>query len=304
LQFVPAAWAQFRGKLTGEAASALEALALPSVRLHLDAGQGSLDVDQGPLDVDNVCPGQDRAAGGPASAGTRFGGVPLVSGDFAWPHTEDGRPLCLIAHVDTDQVNGWAGERLLPAGVLLNFFFDAVEQATWGCQPQDAHYWRVIAAEPAGARPAQAPDGAIAFTARSVTGQPVSTMPWLWEPAFEAVAADHGVDDTAYGNLDAEEESPRHRLLGWPEPQQGSMQRDCQLVSSGVDLWDPADLHHPRVEALAAGADDWRLLLQVDSDEGGADEWLWGDMGMLYFWIRRQDLAAGRFDRVWGMIQG
>lgn len=287
MQFVPSAWARFRDKLTGEAASALDALALPSVRLHLD---------------DDVLPG---GLSDPAGAGTRFGGVPLVDGDFAWPHTDDGRPLCLIAQVNTDQVNGWAGEQLLPAGLLLNFFFDAVEQETWGCQPQDAHYWRVIPADPAGACPAEAPEEAITFAARSVTGQPVPAMPSPWEPAFEAVAAAHGVDDNAYHHIDAEEESPRYRLLGWPEPQQGPMQRDCQLVSSGVDLWDPADLHHPRVEALAAGADDWRLLLQVDSDDDREeDEWLWGDSGMLYFWIRHQDLAAARFDRVWAMIQG
>jgi uncharacterized protein YwqG len=30
---------------------------------------------------------------------------------------------------------------------------------------------------------------------------------------------------------------------------------------------------------------------------------MWGDLGMLYYWIREEDLAARRFDRVWGISQ-
>jgi uncharacterized protein YwqG len=43
------------------------------------------------------------------------------------------------------------------------------------------------------------------------------------------------------------------------------------------------------------------LLLQIDSDD--AIGWTWGDAGRLYFWIRKQDLAARRFDRVWTILQ-
>lgn len=30
---------------------------------------------------------------------------------------------------------------------------------------------------------------------------------------------------------------------------------------------------------------------------------MWGDAGMLYYWIRRQDLAQGNFDNVWMTMQ-
>jgi len=42
-------------------------------------------------------------------------------------------------------------------------------------------------------------------------------------------------------------------------------------------------------------------LLQVDSDPSVGMQW--ANAGMLYFWIRRQDLAAKRFDDVWVVLQ-
>jgi uncharacterized protein YwqG len=92
---------------------------------------------------------------------------------------------------------------------------------------------------------------------------------------------------------------PQHRLLGHPETIQGSMELECQLASNGV-----AGRSHrtARAKALKAGAADWQLLLQIDSENDGP-QWCWGDFGRIYFWIKRQDLAALRFDDVWLMLQ-
>lgn len=50
-----------------------------------------------------------------------------------------------------------------------------------------------------------------------------------------------------------------------------------------------------------AGAADWQLVLQIDSDfEVGMQ---WGDAGRLYLCARKQDLAARRFDRCWIVTQ-
>jgi uncharacterized protein YwqG len=46
---------------------------------------------------------------------------------------------------------------------------------------------------------------------------------------------------------------------------------------------------------------DWRLLLQLDSDEHM--DVMWGAAGMLYFWVREQEAAAGRFENVWVILQ-
>jgi uncharacterized protein YwqG len=52
---------------------------------------------------------------------------------------------------------------------------------------------------------------------------------------------------------------------------------------------------------LEKGAQDWILLLQVDSDDDA--QMMWGDAGMLYFWIRRQDLAQAAFGKAWCILQ-
>jgi len=51
----------------------------------------------------------------------------------------------------------------------------------------------------------------------------------------------------------------------------------------------------------AEGADNWQLVLQIDSDiEVGME---WGDVGRLYLCARRVDLAALQFDRCWMVMQ-
>ena len=42
------------------------------------------------------------------------------------------------------------------------------------------------------------------------------------------------------------------------------------------------------------------LLLQLDSDQGDdySPGWMWGDVGIVYFWISPQDLAKKNFDNV------
>ena len=44
---------------------------------------------------------------------------------------------------------------------------------------------------------------------------------------------------------------------------------------------------------------DWQLLLQLFE----VGDMRWGDAGALYWFIHKDDLRAGRFDRVWMISQ-
>ena len=91
-------------------------------------------------------------------------------------------------------------------------------------------------------------------------------------------------------------------MFGHPDAIPGCMQRMSQFISNGAVL--PEDVYsyyeHPRAAELIPGAYDWMLLLQIDSAKGFA---CWGDWGSLYFWIKRSDLAARRFEKTWFFLQ-
>jgi len=105
----------------------------------------------------------------------------------------------------------------------------------------------------------------------------------------------------AYASVLPTEDSTVNRLLGHPDPVQGDMQLECQLVANGLYCGNLSRYQDPRAAQLEPGAADWRLLFQVDSqDEAGM---MWGDLGRLYYWIRHEDLIAGHWDCTWLILQ-
>lgn len=79
------------------------------------------------------------------------------------------------------------------------------------------------------------------------------------------------------------------------------MDLECQLVSHGLYCGDASGYQATRAKELEAGRQDWILLLQLDTDDDAG--MMWGDGGMLYFWIRKEDLERSRFDRCWMILQ-
>ena len=79
------------------------------------------------------------------------------------------------------------------------------------------------------------------------------------------------------------------------------MESESQFASNGIDLGDSGAGSTPRAMALRDGANEWRLLFQIDSDE--AADMMWGDVGTIYFWIRESDARARRFEASWLILQ-
>jgi uncharacterized protein YwqG len=91
-------------------------------------------------------------------------------------------------------------------------------------------------------------------------------------------------------------------LLGDPQNIHGDMRGECALVTSGIYCGTPSGYQGKQAEELVAlAASQWQLLLQLDTDEG--PDWEWGESGRIYFWIRREDLAARAFEKAWLILQ-
>ncbi len=107
----------------------------------------------------------------------------------------------------------------------------------------------------------------------------------------------------AYFDLSHEEgREPLHQLFAYADPiQWGYMQLECQEVTNGISIKERSayyDLHRKELDRKAL---DWKLLLQLDSDDDA--RMMWGDGGRLYFWICIDDLQKRAFDKVWMILQ-
>ena len=49
------------------------------------------------------------------------------------------------------------------------------------------------------------------------------------------------------------------------------------------------------------GAANWRLLLQFDTDDDLGV--MWGDAGVIYYWVEAPAALAGRFENAWLILQ-
>jgi len=265
----------------GQWADALCEAALPSIRL--------------------VAGGQVDAT---VTGVSRLGGSPDLPPDVAWPADGDGTPLSFIAQLDMRQLAAHDAEGILPRAGLLSFFYAAASQRAWGFDPADHGAWAVIhTAGGAPAGPREAP-GAVPAEGRFAAAGLSADVELTFVP-WESFAAENlGMsreEIRAYARALPSGDGPIHRLLGHPDPVQGDMQLECQLATNGLYCGDASGYRDPRAARLRPGAADWRLLLQVDSqDETGM---MWGDLGRLYYWIRQEDLTARRWDRTWLILQ-
>ena len=263
-------------------AAALTALARPSVRLTPIASE---DADL-PLGT------------------SKLGGQPDLPAATAWPSLRT-TPLAFVAQINLAETQPFDTASMLPVDGLLSFFYAAAGQQVWGYDPADAGAWAVLYS-PAGQplirrnQPGRLPEH-VRFAAMRLTRRCELTFPGWDSLDAERVGMTRDEFD-AYADLCGHgEQGPIHRLLGRPEPIQNDMQMECQLVTHGIYCGDETDEEDPRAAGLWAGAADWRLLLQIDSEKDIG--MMWGDAGRLYFWMTEQALADRDWDRAWLVLQ-
>jgi len=243
-----------------------------------------------------------------------LGGAPNLPGGVAWP-VKNGKRLPFLACIDLPSIAEALPINWLPRIGRLLFFYD-VEEQPWGFDPKDRGSWAVIHAQDAGVPTSPPAPGAL--PSRFVSPRRIASLPSYERPEFEALALpeEHSEALMEFG-IAAYGDAPKHQIGGYPHPIQGdAMELECQLVSHGIYTGEPPEYEDRdfadvlgdeprqpdlRAKALEGGAKDWRLLLQVDSDD--SIDAMWGDAGMVYFWVREQDARAGRFENVWLVLQ-
>lgn len=227
-----------------------------------------------------------------------FGGVPQLPVGVAWPERE-GRPLTFLASIDLPSIAAVVTLDWLPRSGRLLFFYD-IEGQPWGFDPKDRGGSRVLHADDGGGSPTSTSN---VLPRRFMSPRRIASYPSYERPEMSALNLTDAQSDAAIEISDAAYgATPYHQIGGYPHAVQAdAMELECQLASAGLYVGDPSGYEDVRAKALESGATDWRLLLQMDSDDDLGV--MWGDAGIIYFWIREDDARAGRFDQAWLILQ-
>ncbi|MDQ3704959.1 MAG: YwqG family protein [Chloroflexota bacterium] len=241
---------------------------------------------------------------------SKLGGLPDLPEDVGWPEW-NGKALAFIAQFNLEEVAPFELERLLPATGMLYFFYDA-QMETWGDTLEDRGGARVLyySGDMARIRRTPFPETlhewgrdypACRLELASVLSMPSSDSMYVesLDLTEEEVAAYNQLEEWLAGS---NEDSADHRLLGYPSAiQQDDMEELCALVTGGIYVGSAEGYESKKAEELKKTAADWLLLLQVDSDNNAM--MMWGDAGMIYYWIKSGDLAQRNFDGTWLVLQ-
>ncbi|MCL4517217.1 MAG: YwqG family protein [Firmicutes bacterium] len=248
-----------------------------------------------------VCPEDTIPVGS-----SKIGGLPDLPSGWDWP-AWNGQPLSFICQINFEELAPYDTEKVLPTHGILYFFYDA-KQSVWGFDPQDRGGWRVLFTEnktglERTSLPSTLPEEGQFYPCKVDFSSQLTLPPPESELFSEPLSKR---DWEAYYDLLESlgllsESSGVHRVLGHPDQMQGDMLLECQLAFHGLYVGDSSGYNDPRAQQLRSGAKDWRLLVQIDSDDQSG--MMWGDVGRLYFWIREEDLRNRQFDNVWLILQ-
>ncbi|GAC1646006.1 MAG: YwqG family protein [Ktedonobacteraceae bacterium] len=234
---------------------------------------------------------------------SKLGGVPDVPPDFVWPEWK-GFPQSFIAQIHLEDVHPYDVDAVLPERGMLWFFYDA-QQQTFGASPSDKGGWSVHFADNLANLQRVAVPSTLPATSRfhACTFHFSSEITLALQPQLDILNFDWTDEEQQqYETLLSTFPTPEdhaaihNRLLGNPETLQDDMRLECQLTSH--DITDTSD---PKANELAKGASDWHLLFQVDSDEHAGMRW--ANTGLLYYWLKKEDLQARHFDASWLVLQ-
>ena len=265
------------------------------------------------FDEDNTRPGTSKLGGlpdlpagvaWPTRAPYRY---PRMEDDFRPQAAWEPQPLSFLAQINLGDVAEAGCDLPLPKAGLLLFFYDT-ETQPWGFDPLDEPGSRVLFVSAETTTRRQVDPAAVSSRVQPLQLHPSQGLP-SWEWLQEENKSDPRYSYDAFyeelqklGDQDEQEISfDGHMLGGWPNLIQHPMELECEMVRHGIYAGDSEGHADPRVAALRRSAKDWRLLLQLSSDDDLG--WMWGDVGKIYYWCREGDIAQGLFEHAWTILQ-
>ena len=231
-------------------------------------------------------------AGSETRGFTKLGGVPDLPAGMAWPRTESG-PRQFLLQVDLAELPREGAENWLPTEGKLFAFLNPIGRHA-------VDLVTVIHTSEAPSSGIETPEGVIESLewANLMRFRSAPSLDWLWEGALK-LYQDETIDprEEAAGVTSMSFAGMTHRVGGFPDEIQGQCLRltcEQRLRHPEIECGDWG-LGEPYPEEANEASMDWRLLFQIDSD--GDLDWNWGDGGMIYVLIRREDARKGDYSK-------
>jgi uncharacterized protein YwqG len=233
-----------------------------------------------------------------------LGGLPRLPEDASWP-VRNGTRMEFLARLSLTELHRAQPISWLPTEGALLFFYD-VEEEPWGFDPKDRGGWKVLPVpdlpQPLASVDRKSDEGTT-FPRCNVRFNPVEVFPSPFRGPVDRLRLTEEEFDEYCNTRDAIfQGKPKHQVSGFPWPVQGDdMEFECQLVASGLYCGDGSGYEDRRAKLLSADAANWRLLLQLDTDdELGV---MWGDAGLIYYWVEEERAKKGDFSNAWLVLQ-
>ena len=237
---------------------------------------------------------------------SKIGGVPHLPADFKWDRFKD-KPLAFLAQINLEQAAEYDKQGLLPKTGMLYFFHEGGDEV-WGFDPKDKGGFRTVYYDGGTSELIAVPlpddlEDYFKFKPCRLQFSCEKSYPSnLYELSNVFFGSDESDDNDDFYYIASENSgNVIHKLFGYPDLLQNDIFLECQLVSSGLYCGNASGYNDPRAEGLKEGAADWMLLFQIDTDDNA--DMMWGDVGRVYFAIKKQDLQNRNFDAVWSVFQ-
>jgi len=238
---------------------------------------------------------------------SRVGGYPDLPDHSDWPRTEDGTLMTLVAQLNLSKIAPLQNESLLPEKGMLYFFVGLDE-------PAYAIEHKVLYVEDTECLKLQKPEEMTAleeaydttfvpYTVSARTAVELPNFAYVDIDQFSSAEMEERYYDTRLDMLE-DEKTTWGSMFGYPTGQHDDAELEAALMillnkhynyKEGMQqLMDHFTGDKDRVEQELS---DMIMLLEIDSNDMIGYQW-W-DCGVIHFFIRKEDLQRGHFDRTY-----
>ncbi|MEK4027456.1 YwqG family protein [Pseudobacillus sp. FSL P4-0506] len=217
---------------------------------------------------------------------SKLGGLPDMPDGMEFPSYENGY-LWFIGQFNLKEAKPYDKDNLLPEKGILYLFYDAHEQP-WGFEEDEGCY-KVLYF-----------DGDVCeLKRRAFPGESEGDYSLdAYKIAFRNIytISEHPE------NLPFEDENEEDRFWNFRQELMQPEDENGSIVPAHYMLGEPFNVQNDVFEELYDSSKHPVLLFQIDSDEQDLGV-MWGDSGLLYFCIEKEELLAKQFDKVTFTLQ-